>query len=167
MLESQCGSGQQYQNRAYLANPSGNMNILPLMGPAFGLTSDYDARLRVESELTALLPNVTTEFRNIIKKAAAQVTEKMQLENPFFQIDKKEIALSQFSVLKIFRSGENIEIIPCHLRVDASVDQGHLLLIFNWSDAQISASYKEKKFTINSTQIKEIIRKCREEADDF
>lgn len=71
--------------------------------------------------------------------------------------------LAQYFTLKILRSGQNIEIIPCKLQLIATKEQGRLARKFNWSNAEISIAYEERKFILNVFQIQAIIKKCKEE----
>lgn len=125
---------------------------------------DFKTSLHYSKELVdkirSLLPRKTPEFNQIIDEAANNLCEKIETNNLLIDARQKELTLAEFVVLKIFRSGENLEMVPCFLKVYSKREECSMFFkTFNWSDCKASMDYEERTYVLHKFMIKEIITK--------
>lgn len=122
----------------------------------------------LRQEMTKVLPVVTDKFEQAIDTAVAHATGYVEtgVDNfnaVFYRKNSKEWEGGEFVVLKVFKSGQNLEIIPSYLHVKGHKTEERIVFGNRaWSDAEIT--YKEQKFLLSFFDIKTIVKKLEEEA---
>jgi hypothetical protein len=91
-------------------------------------------------------------------KASGHVDTKVHnFASLFHASNSKSFSESSFSVLKIFKNAENLEIIPAYMFVSGEKHKKRVLWIKkSWSKAHIT--YSQEKFVITKKHIQEIIK---------
>lgn len=123
----------------------------------------------IASLILDLLPSIskTKKSLELVNKIAAEVAKKIDQPTVLFKYASKEFVLAQFSIMKIFQSGQNLEIIPCYLKVNGKRKEMGIELIFDFTQCEMSVTYEQRKYVLNVFQIQAIIKKCKDEAAGF
>lgn len=123
----------------------------------------------IASLILDLLPSIskTKKSLELVNKIAAEVAKKIDQPTVLFKYASKEFVLAQFSIMKIFQSGQNLEIIPCCLKVHGKRKEMGIELIFDFTQCEMSVTYEQRKYVLNVFQIQAIIKKCKDEAAGF
>jgi hypothetical protein len=126
---------------------------------------------KIIESISDLLPRKDYAFEKIIKQAADSAHQTFEL--PIKNVDEiimrshsQEYIFSEFMVLKVFRSGDNLEITPCHMQIKSERSQGKFLNL-NWAESVINMEYEERKFILTKFMMIEIIKKIREQNYGF
>ncbi len=147
-LQKEMGSGESYSNSRELNSDDinqiiqGMYNLLPM-----------------KSEL------IPQKLKDIMRFAAAKAsgyvdTGVHDFVSVFHSSNSKSTSESSFSVLKIFKNAENLEIIPAYMYVSGEKHEERILWINkSWSKAHIT--YSQEKFVITKSHIQEIIKSMK------
>lgn len=119
------------------------------------------SKQRIVDSMWDLMPHKVEEFKSKIEKVADYATGyvDMSVENMghlIYRENEKSYAMVGFSVLKIFRSGDNLEIIPTYMHVKGRMKESRFL-IFSDSESEASIEYMHEKYILSQFDIKEII----------
>jgi hypothetical protein len=144
-IEKEMGKGEPYSNSRELDSDDinaiiqGMYSILPMN--------------------SALIPQ---KLKDIIRYAAGKAsgyvdTGVHDVASVFHASNSKSFSESSFSILKIFKNAENLEIIPSYMYVSGEKHEERILWINkSWSKAHIT--YSQEKFVITKAHIEEIIK---------
>lgn len=121
--------------------------------------------LKVYSAIKQLIPagQNTAKFEKMILEAAKiaesvdSIKQVEHLGHVIFRWDEKEESNSFFTVVKIFRSAEYLEIVPTFLSVTSRKDVAGLL-VFRSARQSTSIKIKQRRFYITKMEIEAIIR---------
>jgi hypothetical protein len=116
---------------------------------------------KIVANMWDLMPHKIAEFKSQIEKVAdyAVGSVDMSVQNLghlIYRENEKTYAMFGFSVLKIFRSGDNLEIIPSYMHVKGRMKESRFL-IFSDSESEASIEYMHEKYILTEFDIKEII----------
>jgi hypothetical protein len=112
--------------------------------------------------LKQLLPQ-EEKFDGIIEKAATIFEPGINAKKKIKK-DKNVISSdSEFAMLRILKSNENLELIPCYMVVK-EVKEETKGIFFNSSISKFFMDYKQQKFILSKFDVKGIIKKLQGEA---
>jgi hypothetical protein len=126
---------------------------------------------RIIEGISDLLPRKDGAFEKVIKHAADSAHQTFELpikklNEIIMRSHSQEFIFSEFIILKVFRSGDNLEITPCHMQIKSERSQGKFLNL-DWAESVVNMEYEERKFILTKFMIKEIIKKLREQDYGF
>lgn len=129
------------------------------------------AEKSVSSEIRDLIPSeqYTAKFDNLITSAVKSAKKVNALQHIvhaghlIFRWDTKEESSSCFTVVKIFRSGANLEIIPTYMSITSRKDVAGLL-VFRSTKEVTTINFKQRKYYLTKFDIEAIIPKLKKMA---
>ncbi len=126
--------------------------------------SDFKTSIRHTKELAdkirSLLPRKTPEFNQIIEQTAENVSNVAETDSIVFSASENHLTLAEFVVLKVFRAGDNLELIPCLLRVYSKREQCSMFFkTLNWKECIVNMDYEERTYVLHKFMIQQIISK--------
>lgn len=137
----------------------------------FGSPDEYVKTLEIKeikkeviiNEMTNLRPHETQKFEQTIEKVANraiqvwQANEASETETENLQHkDEIDFNLSETIVLKIYKSGDKLEIILCYIKIGVEKTESRYLFFASKSNKKSYIEYKERKFFLSEYDIKEI-----------
>jgi hypothetical protein len=125
----------------------------------------------IVNDMKELLPQRVEKFDKLIEKTADRAVAVLDFSTnkPGLVIcrkSKQEFVASEFSVLKIFKSGENLEIIPCYMSVRGKKAGKKVLFLASWEETEAIMTYKQTKFILTKFDITAIIKKLSKDAEE-
>ena len=130
----------------------------------------------VARELMNLLPEEgskaqdSTQFTKMIegiKDSAKRVDSLGQIENPLHLILRAEGRSEKsnfFTTLKIFRTADSLELIPCYISISSRKEVAGFL-VFRHQEESTSICYKQRKFYITKYDMQHIIERIKRDAE--
>jgi hypothetical protein len=134
----------------------------------FGSPDEYVKTLEVKeikkeiiNEVMNLQPHKIQKFEQTIEKVADraiqvwQAYEASKSENLQHK-DEIDFNLSETIVLKIYKSGDKLEIMSCYIKIGVEKTESRNWFFISESDEKSYIEYKERKFFLSEYDIKEI-----------
>jgi hypothetical protein len=118
-------------------------------------------------EMLDLLPSsAPPKLKALIEKAAEFSvghvdSSSSKLKKVFYHKDTKSFERSEFVVMKIFKSGVELQIIPTYMSVKGSKEEEAILTVFRSTRSESELQLKSEKFILTKYDIKEIISEIR------
>jgi hypothetical protein len=119
-------------------------------------------------QMKDLLPYKVKKFDELIEFAAEKAVASLKggsgsQKSVLLRFKEESIEMSAFVVLKVFRSGENLELTPCYMSVKGGKTEARVLL-FQVAESESSMTYKQQKFILSKYEIQAIINGLKEES---
>jgi len=115
---------------------------------------------KVVKDIKQILPHNALRFDWLIEKAAQNAVAilangSMAIDKLFDRQTQNNLIASEFVVMKVFHTGDNLEIIPCYMGVKSKKNAGKNWMI-NWSELETHVEYRQQKYFLSKFDIQEI-----------